>query len=51
VTYLGSSVWSWLALGIGSVAVGLALSVGGVFPGPDSGCELISEEPSGQSQR
>jgi hypothetical protein len=47
VTYLGQSVWSWLALAVGSVAVGLALAVGGLLPSPESGCELISEEPSG----
>ena len=37
MTYLGQSVWSWLALAIGSVSVGLALAVGGLLPEPHCG--------------
>ena len=37
MTYLGQSVWSWLALAIGSVTVGLALAVGGLLPEPHCG--------------
>jgi hypothetical protein len=37
VTYLGQSVWSWLALAVGSVAVGLWLAVAGLLPEPHCG--------------
>ena len=43
MTYLGQSVWSWLALAIGSVTVGLALAVGGLLPSPDSESVLLAE--------
>ena len=43
MTYLGQSVWSWLALAIGSVTVGLALAVGGLLPSPDSDSVLLAE--------
>ena len=42
-TYLGVSVWSWLALAVGSVAVGLALAVAGLLPSPDSDSVLLAE--------
>jgi hypothetical protein len=37
VTYLGLSVWRWLALAVGSVAVGLALATAGALPEPHCG--------------
>jgi hypothetical protein len=37
VTYLGQSVWSWLALAVGSVAVGLWLATAGLLPEPHCG--------------
>ena len=37
MTYLGQSVWSWLALAIGSVAVGLWLATAGLLPEPHCG--------------
>ena len=43
MTYLESSVRSWLALAIGSVTVGLALAVGGLLPSPDSDSVLLAE--------
>lgn len=43
MTYLGSSVWSWLALAVGSVTVGLALALGGILPSPSSDGLLLAE--------
>ena len=43
MTYLGQSVWGWLALAVGSVTVGLALAVGGLLPSPDSDSVLLAE--------
>lgn len=43
VTYLGQSVWGWLALALGSAAVGLALAVAGLLPSPDSDSVLLDE--------
>ena len=36
-TYLGVSVWLWVALALGSATVGLALAVGGLLPEPHCG--------------
>lgn len=55
MTYLGSSVWGWLALAVGSVAVGLWLATAGLLPEPhcgwtveegerlDAGCSTVEE--------
>ena len=37
MTYLGQSVWSWLALAVGSVTVGLWLATAGLMPEPHCG--------------